>query len=162
MHVWSECVLNLNILFGFQTLYVSVKQIKFMPHLIFNSLARYIFKVKNFATNFQMQAIPLMMDRRQVLVCAPTGSGKTAAYLVPLVHLLSQKVDGEPKKKSISAVIVAPTRELVILCPLSLKASRTPYIKCLKSELVVDFTHSVNVWFPNSLDFRHIFFSKCV
>ena len=62
-----------------------------------------------------MQAIPLMMDRRQVLVCAPTGSGKTAAYLVPLVHLLSQQVKGEPKKKSISAVIVAPTRELVII-----------------------------------------------
>jgi len=61
-----------------------------------------------------MQAIPLMMDRRQILVCAPTGSGKTAAYLVPLVHLLSQKKkDHAAKKKSISAVIVAPTRELV-------------------------------------------------
>jgi len=64
-----------------------------------------------------MQAIPLMMDRRQILVCAPTGSGKTAAYLVPLVHLLSQKKKDEAaKKKSISAVIVAPTRELVINC----------------------------------------------
>ena len=59
-----------------------------------------------------------MMDRRQVLVCAPTGSGKTAAYLVPLVHLLSQKKkEDATKKKSVSAVIVAPTRELVITHP---------------------------------------------
>jgi ATP-dependent RNA helicase DDX52/ROK1 len=60
-----------------------------------------------------MQAIPLLLDKRQVLVCAPTGSGKTAAYLV------SQKKKEETKKKSISAVIVAPTRELVRLSTLS-------------------------------------------
>ena len=61
-----------------------------------------------------MQSIPLMLQKRQVLVCAPTGSGKTAAYLVPLIHLLAQKQkDSTPKKKSIAAVIVAPTRELV-------------------------------------------------
>ena len=65
-----------------------------------------------------MQSIPLLLDKRQVLVCAPTGSGKTAAYLVPLVHLLSQKKKNEEtKKKSISAVIVAPTRELVRFSP---------------------------------------------
>jgi superfamily II DNA/RNA helicase len=62
----------------------------------------------------QMQSIPLMLEKRQVLVCAPTGSGKTAAYLVPLVHTLSAKKK-EEKKKAISAVIVAPTRELVKL-----------------------------------------------
>ena len=61
-----------------------------------------------------MQSIPLMLEKRQVLVCAPTGSGKTAAYLVPLIHLLSQKqLESKPTKKSIAAVIVAPTRELV-------------------------------------------------
>jgi len=37
-----------------------------------------------------MQAIPLMIAERQILVCAPTGSGKTAAFLVPLIHMLSQ------------------------------------------------------------------------
>ncbi len=72
------------------------------------------FQNKNYFL-FQMQAIPLLLDKRQVLVCAPTGSGKTAAYLVPLLHLLSQKKNEETKKKSISAVIVAPTRELVRL-----------------------------------------------
>jgi len=59
-------------------------------------------------TPVQMQAIPLMLDRRETLVCAPTGSGKTVSYLLPLVHHLR-----EPRnKKGFRAVIVAPTREL--------------------------------------------------
>jgi ATP-dependent RNA helicase DDX52/ROK1 len=57
----------------------------------------------------QMQAIPLMLERRETLVCAPTGSGKTVAFLLPLIHHLR-----EPRnKKGFRAVIVAPTRELV-------------------------------------------------
>ncbi|KAK2708242.1 probable ATP-dependent RNA helicase DDX52 [Artemia franciscana] len=58
-------------------------------------------------TPIQMQAIPLMMERREVLACAPTGSGKTAAFLIPLIHCL-----GEPQKKGFRAVVVSPTREL--------------------------------------------------
>lgn len=42
-------------------------------------------------TPVQMQAIPLMMEKRQILVCAPTGSGKTAAFLIPLIQLLNQE-----------------------------------------------------------------------
>jgi len=58
-------------------------------------------------TAIQMQAIPLMMNRREILACAPTGSGKTAAFLVPIIHCLDT-----PQKKGFRAVIVAPTREL--------------------------------------------------
>lgn len=59
-------------------------------------------------TPVQMQTLPLMLDRRETLVCAPTGSGKTVSYLLPLVHQLR-----EPRnKKGFRAVIVAPTREL--------------------------------------------------
>ena len=59
-------------------------------------------------TPVQMQAIPMMLDRRESLVCAPTGSGKTVSYLLPLVHHLR-----EPRnKKGFRGVIVAPTREL--------------------------------------------------
>lgn len=59
-------------------------------------------------TPIQMQAIPLMLERRELLACAPTGSGKTAAYVLPVVHHLR-----EPRnKKGFRAVIVAPTREL--------------------------------------------------
>nr|CAD7572884.1 unnamed protein product [Timema californicum] len=58
-------------------------------------------------TPIQSQAIPLMLQGRQLLACAPTGSGKTAAFLVPVFHHL-----GRPKHSGIRAVIVSPTREL--------------------------------------------------
>ena len=58
-------------------------------------------------TAIQMQSIPCMLERRELMVCAPTGSGKTAAYLIPLLHLLR-----EPQKKGVRAVILSPTREL--------------------------------------------------
>ncbi|XP_072164077.1 probable ATP-dependent RNA helicase DDX52 isoform X2 [Diadema setosum] len=58
-------------------------------------------------TPVQMQAVPVMMHRRELLACAPTGSGKTAAFLLPVMHHLKG-----PKKKGFRAVIVSPTREL--------------------------------------------------
>lgn len=58
-------------------------------------------------TPVQAQAWPLMLQRRHILTSAPTGSGKTAAFLIPLLHGL----DG-PKKKGFRAVILSPTREL--------------------------------------------------
>ncbi|KAL7844573.1 hypothetical protein SRHO_G00231120 [Serrasalmus rhombeus] len=58
-------------------------------------------------TPIQMQAIPLMMHRREILACAPTGSGKTMAFCLPLLAHLRQ-----PFNKGFRALIVAPTREL--------------------------------------------------
>jgi ATP-dependent RNA helicase DDX52/ROK1 len=58
-------------------------------------------------TPIQMQAVPVMMARRDVLACAPTGSGKTGAFVIPLFALL-----GGPKRSGIRGLIVAPTREL--------------------------------------------------
>ncbi|XP_072164075.1 probable ATP-dependent RNA helicase DDX52 [Diadema setosum] len=58
-------------------------------------------------TPVQMQAVPVMMHRRELLACAPTGSGKTAAFLLPVMHHLKG-----PKKKGFRAIIVSPTREL--------------------------------------------------
>jgi len=58
-------------------------------------------------TPIQMQAWPLMLKNREILGCAPTGSGKTAAFLLPVLHQL-----GGPQKKGFRAVIVSPTREL--------------------------------------------------
>ncbi|TRY63096.1 hypothetical protein TCAL_02027, partial [Tigriopus californicus] len=60
-------------------------------------------------TPIQMQVIPAMLERREVLACAPTGSGKTAAFLIPLVHLL-----GQASSDGFRAVIIAPTRELAL------------------------------------------------
>ncbi|KAK5639910.1 hypothetical protein RI129_010721 [Pyrocoelia pectoralis] len=58
-------------------------------------------------TTVQKQAITVMLEGRQLLACAPTGSGKTAAFLVPVIHHLKG-----PQRKGFRAVIVCPTREL--------------------------------------------------
>jgi len=58
-------------------------------------------------TPIQMQTIPLMLQSREVLSCAPTGSGKTAAFLIPILHHLQK-----PQNGGYRAVIVVPTREL--------------------------------------------------
>eukprot|EP00947_MAST-08B_sp_MAST-8B-sp1_P006093 g6093.t1 len=58
----------------------------------------------------QMQAIPAMLQNRDVLACAPTGSGKTAAFLIPTIaRLRAPSKHGTP---GVRAVVLAPTREL--------------------------------------------------
>ncbi|CAH2244597.1 jg11712 [Pararge aegeria aegeria] len=57
-------------------------------------------------TPIQRQAIPCLLEGRQIVACAPTGSGKTAAFLVPLLHLLGAP-SGGPR-----ALVLCPTREL--------------------------------------------------
>ncbi|XP_063974301.1 probable ATP-dependent RNA helicase DDX52 [Diachasmimorpha longicaudata] len=58
-------------------------------------------------TPIQMQAMPILLENRQVLACAPTGSGKTAAFLLPIIHHLEG-----PRKLGFRAIILSPTREL--------------------------------------------------
>jgi ATP-dependent RNA helicase RhlE len=58
-------------------------------------------------TPVQADAIPPAMEGRDVLACAQTGSGKTAAFLLPILHRLLDKPRGRTR-----ALIVAPTREL--------------------------------------------------
>lgn len=60
-------------------------------------------------TPVQQQAIGLAMDGTDLMVCAETGSGKTAAFLVPIIHKLLQK---ESLDTGTRALILAPTREL--------------------------------------------------
>jgi ATP-dependent RNA helicase RhlE len=62
-------------------------------------------------TPVQQQAIPAIIGGRDLLACAQTGTGKTAAYAIPLLQLLS----GRPKEGgAIRALIVVPTRELAL------------------------------------------------
>ena len=61
------------------------------------------------ATPVQEQTIPLILQRRDIIACAQTGTGKTAAFLLPLLHNL-QSESHEPHK--VNAIIMAPTREL--------------------------------------------------
>lgn len=61
-------------------------------------------------TPIQAQAIPQLLDGRDLLGCAQTGTGKTAAFLLPLLHKL---VTGPRRQtKAPSALVLAPTREL--------------------------------------------------
>uniref|UniRef100_A0A182K0R7 Probable ATP-dependent RNA helicase DDX52 n=1 Tax=Anopheles christyi TaxID=43041 RepID=A0A182K0R7_9DIPT len=58
-------------------------------------------------TPVQMQAIPILLKTHSLHACAPTGSGKTAAFLIPILHHLKK-----PMKCGFRALIVCPTREL--------------------------------------------------
>ena len=62
-------------------------------------------------TPIQLQAIPHLLDRRDLLGIAQTGTGKTAAFALPTLDFLIQK--GENRKpKSAKVLVLAPTREL--------------------------------------------------
>ena len=60
-------------------------------------------------TPIQEQAIPIIMEGRDLLACAQTGTGKTAAYLLPVINMLA---DGGYPDDAINCIVMAPTREL--------------------------------------------------
>ena len=64
-------------------------------------------------TPIQVQAIPIVLDGGDLLGCAQTGTGKTAAFAIPIIQLLctNQSYD---KRKKIRSLILTPTRELAI------------------------------------------------
>lgn len=63
------------------------------------------------ATPIQQQAIPLVLDGRDVLAAAQTGTGKTAGFTLPLLqHLQSQQTTGQ--RGRVRALVLTPTREL--------------------------------------------------
>lgn len=62
-------------------------------------------------TPVQQQAIPIIMQKRDLIACAQTGTGKTAAFLLPIMDAIIR----EPNHGTgIKALIIAPTRELAI------------------------------------------------
>ncbi|WP_300514576.1 DEAD/DEAH box helicase [Aliiroseovarius sp.] len=63
-------------------------------------------------TPIQVRAIPPVLEGRDVMGLAQTGTGKTAAFGLPLIHQLLTH-PGKPVAKSIKALVLAPTRELV-------------------------------------------------
>jgi ATP-dependent RNA helicase RhlE len=74
-------------------------------------------------TPIQADAIPPALAGRDVLACAMTGSGKTAAFLLPILHRLIDKPRGVTR-----ALVLSPTRELAaqILADLNDLAVHTP------------------------------------
>lgn len=65
-------------------------------------------------TPIQQQAIPVILNRKDILGCAQTGTGKTAAFALPVLHQLEQQPAEKGKKRDIRALILCPTRELAI------------------------------------------------
>jgi ATP-dependent RNA helicase RhlE len=65
-------------------------------------------------TPIQEQAIPILLKRRDLLGCAQTGTGKTAAFAIPIIQLIEQNKDDQTGKRKVKALVVTPTRELAI------------------------------------------------
>lgn len=65
-------------------------------------------------TPIQQQAIPIVMEGRDIVGCAQTGTGKTAAFAIPIIHNLHRNIGSPKRHKVIRALVVTPTRELAI------------------------------------------------
>jgi ATP-dependent RNA helicase RhlE len=65
-------------------------------------------------TPIQEQAIPPVLAGRDLFGCAQTGTGKTAAFLLPIIQLLSAQQERPSGKRVIRSLILTPTRELAI------------------------------------------------
>ena len=65
-------------------------------------------------TEIQTKAIPLVLQKKDVLGCAQTGTGKTAAFAVPIIQLLTTEQASNVGRKKIRSLILTPTRELAI------------------------------------------------
>ncbi len=63
------------------------------------------------ATPVQEQVIPQILDGRDVIACAQTGTGKTAAFLLPVIHRIITNRNNEDR---IKAMVIVPTRELAV------------------------------------------------
>ncbi|XP_001641091.2 probable ATP-dependent RNA helicase DDX59 [Nematostella vectensis] len=67
-------------------------------------------------TPIQMQVLPVLLSGRDVMVCASTGSGKTASFLLPMIsrihHITGKLLPSSPEVRFIYGLILAPTREL--------------------------------------------------
>ena len=73
-------------------------------------------------TPIQEQAIPIILEGRDLMGCAQTGTGKTAAFALPMLQLLSQLPKHIKENRKIKALVLTPTRELAIQISESFKA----------------------------------------
>jgi superfamily II DNA/RNA helicase len=58
-------------------------------------------------TSIQEKAIPYILNNKDIIACAQTGTGKTGAYILPILHKIVQS-----EKRHLNTIIIAPTREL--------------------------------------------------
>ena len=86
-------------------------------------------------TSIQAQAIPLILQGKDILGSAQTGTGKTAAFSIPIVQHLEKRNHSKGVRVKISSLIVTPTRELAI----QIGESFTAYSKFTKLKNTVIF-----------------------
>ncbi len=72
-------------------------------------------------TPIQEQSIPILLQRKDLLGCAQTGTGKTAAFAIPILQLLHED-HAERNHRHIKVLVLTPTRELAIQIEESFKA----------------------------------------
>lgn len=65
-------------------------------------------------TRIQQQAIPVILAGKDLVGCAQTGTGKTAAFAVPLLQILYQEKSDVRGRRLINGLILTPTRELAV------------------------------------------------
>jgi ATP-dependent RNA helicase RhlE len=68
----------------------------------------------NKVTPIQEKAIPIVLNGRDLMGCAQTGTGKTAAFALPILHMLSKEWGKGEDFHPIRALVLAPTRELAL------------------------------------------------
>jgi ATP-dependent RNA helicase RhlE len=86
------------------------KELNIIPAII-KSLENENYKVP---TPIQEEAIPIILSGRDLLGCAQTGTGKTAAFAIPTLQLLDEEKVSQTAQRNIRALIITPTRELAL------------------------------------------------
>ena len=81
-------------------------------------------------TPIQNKCIPLILNGNDVIGCAETGTGKTAAFLLPIIHNLSAQ-----KRPGVRVLVLAPTRELAL--QIQKNYTELNHLKGNKSVLVI-------------------------
>lgn len=89
---------------------MNFKDLKIAPKIL-DALAK-----ENYVspTPIQEQAIPPVLAGRDLLGCAQTGTGKTAAFAVPILQLLGERIGNTAEPRKIRSLILTPTRELAL------------------------------------------------
>ena len=67
-----------------------------------------------YPTTIQERAIPIILKKNDILGSAQTGTGKTAAFALPILHHLINERNNNDGKKRIRTLVITPTRELAI------------------------------------------------
>lgn len=86
------------------------KELNIMPSII-KALENENYEIP---TPIQEEAIPVVLSGKDLLGCAQTGTGKTAAFAIPTLQILSEEKIPRWEKQNIRALVVTPTRELAI------------------------------------------------